>query len=560
MNHIPPPPAAAPTSLVINPITGAWEPFVAPIVEDDPVPIVPDETDVPGFTLEELNHAQEIGARHDFQLYVIVMHRELKGSEFDMRTLHLDIIDFLNAAYRGEFLNGYTNIPPRHGKTYLFCLWISFCYGQHADCKFLYATATAELAEESSVAVQEMMNTPLYKRLFKTRINPKAAARDRFSTTKGGQMISRGTQGQFTGFGAGQKRAGFSGGLIFDDLHKPGESASDAAMNAVRVFFTQVFWSRRNNSDRVPCIGIGQRVAPKDIFGMIDPKDGSKGLVGVKWKPLIIAARNPAGKAIYPETYSTQQLDDLEESQPWLYWTQYMQAPYNLSGTIFKTDMMPVIDVRPTGTRMVCRGWDLAARELRQGKTEPDFTASVLLVYYPESQIYVIEDAFQFQKSVEVVRDMILNTAHRDGLDVKIRIPQDPAQAGLSQATDLVKMLNGYKVNTARMAGDKVVNAEPVAAQMNRGLIAVLSRYAELVRAQLQPFPDGAHDDMVDALSAAYHELAIPDEDEASRRQAAANLAKIAQHDFGPGLERQRKDGSVDEPKVGYLPNEASIG
>jgi predicted phage terminase large subunit-like protein len=327
----------------------------------------------------------------------------------------------------------------------------------------------------------------------------------------------------------------------------------------VKVFFTQVFWSRRNNASRVPCIGIGQRVAPKDIFGMLDPKDGTKGLVGVKWTPLIIAARNAAGKAIYPETFSTEQLNELEASQPWLYWTQYMQAPYNLSGTIFKTDMMPVIDVRPVGPRIACRGWDLAARELRQGKTEPDFTASVMLVYYIQPQLYVIEDAFQFQKGVEVVRQKILNSAHADGHDVKIRIPQDPAQAGLSQATDMVKMLNGYKVNTARMAGDKVVNAEPVAAQLNVGLIAVLSRYADFVKAQLQPFPDGAHDDFVDALSAAYHELAIPDEDEASRRQAAANMEKMAGFEFGAGLARTRKDGQTDEPQVGYLPDETDV-
>lgn len=517
-------------------------------------------------TLEELAIAEEMLARENFQIFVQVIHRSLTGEEFDLEELHRDIIAFLDATFDGKILNGYINIPPRHGKSYLIAMWIAYAFGRYPDCKFIYATYGAELAETTSILVQRILNDETFMRLFPTcRIDTKkGAAREKFMTTAAGEFLARGIEGTIVGHGAGLRgqrgRTRFTGALIFDDLHKPGESASAAQKQAVRKFFTDSFTTRRNNA-RVPMIGIGQRVDLDDIFGSIDPRDelgqpigdGTTGLSGKKWTALIIPVLKTDGTTIYPDIFSVQDAEEKKHSSPWTFETQYMQRPYSIEGAMFKVDMIPCIHVRPEGPKMQVRGWDLAARTLQAGKTEPDYTAHVKLVYYYESQQYVIEAGGKFRAKTDEVRAAMKATALKDGYDVKIRGAREPGQAGIAQAEDLTKLLNGYRVNFEQDSKDKVVRAEPLAAQVNVGLVSVLGPHLHaFVCEELRPFPNARHDDFVDACAYAYAEIAIPDEDEASRRRSVAAIMKLgAKYEIGEGLARTSVEPSVARP-AGY--------
>jgi predicted phage terminase large subunit-like protein len=520
----------------------------------------------------EQKHAvqEELAQGGHFPSFVLVMHRALRaGAEFKLKDLHLAIFEFLEECYAGRVLDGYINIPPRHGKTYLICLWIAFCYAMRSDCRFIYATYGAELAEASSMLIQQIMQHEKYKALFKTRIDPKAAAREKFQTTKAGIFLARGITGTVTGYGAGliDDIERFSGALIFDDLHKPGEAASEAQKKEVATFMTDVFMSRRNNSTNVPMIGIGQRVAVDDVFGLLDPRDendvplgnGHTGLTGAQWTRLLIPVIGKDGKPIFPEVMSETMLANMKVAKPWLYDTQYMQRPYSTSGTMFKVDLMPILHTRPDGPFLAVRAWDLASRKLRPGQTEPDWTAYVKLVYYFKHKLFVIEDAGQFRDTPEVVRARMLNTAHLDGLEVLIRGAQDPGQAGVDQVTTLIKMLVGYKANFPTNTGDKVTRADPLSTQFNVGLVACLAPYAEFVRKELRGFPFAKHDDFVDALAYAFAEIAIPDEETASARAAAAALMAAARFNYGEGMERETKEQYVEQLKPGYFPEEGAV-
>ena len=74
-------------------------------------------------------------------------------------------------------------------------------------------------------------------------------------------------------------------------------------------------------------------------------------------------------------------------------------------------------------------------------------------------------------------RDALLrNTASRDGKGTRISLPQDPGQAGKTQALHLTRMLAGYSVHTSPESGDKETRAEPFAAQVNVGNVLMLRR------------------------------------------------------------------------------------
>jgi predicted phage terminase large subunit-like protein len=518
----------------------------------DPILMDFEGVDQARLTPDELEHGLILASRELFRVFARIMHEHLfAGVPWDEQPLHQEIFDFLERAFTEPGFGGIINIAPRSGKTQLVCSWIAWCFGKMPDSEFIYTTFSNDLSETNAMLVRQIMTTELYMKIFpKTRIDRNVNAREKFHTTARGKMLARGIEGTITGYGAGRYVMGdkyvFKGCAIADDLHKPGEAASDTQLGAVKRFYTDVFSNRINDKKKTPLIIIGQRVAVKDITGLLMGEDGSKSISSRKFEKLAIKSM-VNNESAWEGRWPIAQLRIEQEVNPWTFATQSQQQPYNERGATFRVDRMPVITVRPAGLRIACRSWDLAARKLKLGKTEPDFTAKVMLVYYPDARLYVIEDAQMYRDTAENVRKDIRNTAHRDGLDPFIWIPQDPAQAGVAQVEDLTAMLTGYKVKSGQATTDKALAADPFAAQFNVGLVACLAPYAELVRNQLLPFPDGAHDDLVDALSGAFRVLAIPDEDERARREAVANIIQMGQYTFDENLNRTR----VDEPETG---------
>jgi predicted phage terminase large subunit-like protein len=123
----------------------------------------------------------------------------------------------------------------------------------------------------------------------------------------------------------------------------------------------------------------------------------------------------------------------------------------------------------------------------------------------------VVLDVARFRGGPEDVQAGIINTAALDGRGVRIRLPQDPGQAGVAQVLDLTKRLAGYTVASERPTGPKETRAAPFASQVNVGNVAMVraSWNAAFVD-ELRGFPSARHDDQVDAASDAFAELIAP--------------------------------------------------
>jgi predicted phage terminase large subunit-like protein len=106
-------------------------------------------------------------------------------------------------------------------------------------------------------------------------------------------------------------------------------------------------------------------------------------------------------------------------------------------------------------------------------------------------------------------RDRIIRqTAVLDGVRVRIRLPQDPGQAGKSQKIHLMRLLQGYSVTVVPVTGDKVVRSEPFAAAVAGGMVRIVrGEWTSSVMEQWRQFPVGKHDDAIDAAADAYTEL-----------------------------------------------------
>ncbi len=66
-------------------------------------------------------------------------------------------------------------------------------------------------------------------------------------------------------------------------------------------------------------------------------------------------------------------------------------------------------------------------------------------------------------------------------------------------------MLQGYNVKTVKATQDKVTRTLPASSQAEAGNIKILQApWNEDFFRELENFPEGAHDDIVDALSGAF--------------------------------------------------------
>jgi len=182
------------------------------------------------------------------------------------------------------------------------------------------------------------------------------------------------------------------------------------------------------------------------------------------------------------------------------------------SGLYFNRAQVQVVDIVPGRLVHVVRAWDLAATPPTSQNPSPDATAGVKMGRLEDGRIIVL-DAVHGRWAANDVRTRVRATAAADRDEfpaTRIRLPQDPGQAGKEQAQSYVAMLAGFSVKIERVTGDKVSRSEPFASQWQAGNVLVKrGPWNEAYFAELEAFPDpSSHDDQVDASSDAFTGLA----------------------------------------------------
>lgn len=407
---------------------------------------------------------------------------------------HKLICDKLEAVMRGEVKRLIINVPPRYSKTELVKLFVAYALGHFPDSEFIYTSYSGRLAAASSFDVRNMLGEPEYRAMFpQTVLREDSAARDEWRTTAGGMMYAVGSGGTITGYGAGKHRPGFGGAILIDDPHKADEARSDVMRGNVIDWYKDTLQSRTNSPD-TPIIYIGQRLHESDLAGWL-----LAGGSGEAWDSLILPAIQEDGTALWPEKHSIEELRRMEQSMPYTFAGQYQQRPAPAEGGLFKPDRIEVIDAVPVLPIHWVRAWDLAS--VSDGG---DWTAGAKLGRLPDGR-FIIADMVRVQEGPDQRDATMLNTAKRDGLGVRIDIPQDPGQAGKTQVAYLTRQFIGHRVVSSPESGDKVTRAEPLAAQINVGnVLMARASWNDALINEMRMFPNGKNDDQVDALSRAF--------------------------------------------------------
>lgn len=194
------------------------------------------------------------------------------------------------------------------------------------------------------------------------------------------------------------------------------------------------------------------------------------------------------------------------------------------AGLYFKAEQTRIVKSVPENLVAVVRAWDLAATEINLGNKDPDRTAGVLMGRMANGQ-YIVLDVRRVAFNAASVRKLVRSTAETDKAEYNCRrilFEQDPGQAGKEQAQSYVKELAGFSVKSRPVSGNKIIRAEPFAAQWQQGNVLLLEgSWNDAFLDELTGFPDARHDDQVDAASDAFSAIAY------------ARTRNIGRGDFG---------------------------
>ncbi|CAK0767394.1 Terminase [Gammaproteobacteria bacterium] len=173
------------------------------------------------------------------------------------------------------------------------------------------------------------------------------------------------------------------------------------------------------------------------------------------------------------------------------------------AGLYFRREWCEIVDVAPADLDVV-RYWDLASTE-KTDSNDPDWTIGVKMGRHRTTGLYYVLHVVRLRANPAATETAWKNTASSDGPGVRIGFPQDPGQAGKSQAAYIVKQLSGYTVTTRPEGGSKIVRFGPFSAQAQAGNIKILrGAWNEDYFASMEGFPDATHDDDADGSSGAF--------------------------------------------------------
>lgn len=430
------------------------------------------------------------------------MYKARKGARWEMAPHHHAINAALLRVYAGRSKRLIINIPPRYSKTEMAINFIAWGIGQFPDSEWIYTSYSSRLSAKSSHDARSIVQHPEYRELFPhVKLRDDSAAKDEWMTTADGRVYAVGAGGTITGYGAGKMRQGFGGAIIIDDILKADDAHSDTMRGNANDWFSETLESRTNHPE-TPIIVIAQRLHERDLCGYL-----LAGGNGETWDHLCLPAIRHDGAPLWPFKHSIEHLRRMEAANPYVFAGQYLQRPAPPDGGEIKPDKMGVIEAIPAGTTFA-RGWDLAGTA-----GGGDQTVGVKIGRMPDGR-FLVADVIAARMDPEDVRATVANTATADGRDCFISLPQDPGQAGKMQARDFAAMLAGYDLEATPESGDKVTRARPFAAQVNVGNVLMLrAPWNDSYKAELRMFPNGAHDDQVDASSRAFNAIALRETD-----------------------------------------------
>lgn len=432
---------------------------------------------------------------------------DVSQSRYSVGPLHRALGNAANRISKGQVKRLIINVPPRHGKTELMSkIFPAHFVGQDAYRSVIVATYNDTFAEEFGKAVRTNMQSNAFAQIFPDcRLAKGSASSDRLQTEEGGQLSFVGINGTLTGRGGDL--------LIVDDPLKGSEEARSAATREKLWKWFNADLMSRFMTDEGVILLIQTRWHDDDLVGRLtDPanphyNEEEAALWDIINIPAIAEADDPLGRtvgeALWPARFGIEYLKSARRRDPVMFSALYQQRPSPEDGDFFTSDMIEEYirhQLPPAEELRYYISVDMAvAQKQRNDK-------SVILVSAVDAydNIYLIEcewgrlDTLQaVDKLIELIKKYKPMTVYGEKDHIFKSI-----------GPFLYKRMRDERLFTTTLEElpthiDKLKKAQPIKARMQMKTVKFPKNaiwYGD-ARRELLKFPNGTHDDFVDALA-----------------------------------------------------------
>jgi predicted phage terminase large subunit-like protein len=438
---------------------------------------------------------------------------------------HIDaIIEHLEAVTNGQIRNLLINVPPRHMKSLLVSVfWPAWEWIRWPERRWLYSSYAASLTIRDSIKCRRLIESPWYQARWGDgfSLTSDQNTKGRFDNDRSGYRLATSVGGAVTGEGGDR--------IVCDDPHNVQEAESDSVRKNTTDWFDVVMSTRVNDPKTAARVVVMQRCHQQDLSGHLLQQGGWDHLcLPAEYESPrratsigFVDARENHGELLWPERFGPQEIESLKRSLgSYAAAGQLQQRPSPLEGGLLKRAWwrfwqpiganLPPVEVRlPDGTQQaiaavgvarldeLIQSWDCAFKNLDTsdyvvgqvwGRVGPNF----LLL----DQVRARMDCPATVKAIRLLTAKWPYTL--------AKLIEDKAN-GSAVIQMLANEIPGLLPITPE--GGKVARAAAVSPLIEAGNAYLPHpQYAPWVSDLIEEcaaFPNGAHDDQVDAMTQA---------------------------------------------------------
>lgn len=405
------------------------------------------------------------------------------------------VIDRLQQFADGQIKKLMVFAPPRSGKSELVSVHFpAYLLERNAKDRIIIGTYNQTLANKLSRKVRALTRTRI-------ELDPDRKAMEEWDTKEGGGCRAVGVGAGVTGIGANY--------IIIDDAIRSRKDASSITIrNATYDWYTDDIFTRREPNGGI-CI-MNTRWHEDDLPGRILVNETDWSVVSL---PALAEDDDPLGRqpgeALNPERYDREALLQIKAVMGRSFYALYQQRPQEQEGEYFRASWFQRLDrlpeIKENERFEFVRFWDKA------GTLDGDYTVGVLMAKNRATGYYYVVDVVRGQWLPHTRDAMILKTAQKDQElygSVHIFHEEEPGSSGKDAARQTNQLLSGYPVKAIRSTGNKMLRAEPYQSQVEAlNVFIIKGAWNSDFIDEHATFPEGKHDDIVDAASGAFKQL-----------------------------------------------------
>ena len=432
---------------------------------------------------------KETEIRNDFMSFVKHVWPDfIEGSH------HKQVAKKFNDIANGKTKRVIINMAPRHTKSefasYLLPAWM---VGRNPKLKIIQSTNTTELSVRFGRKAKQLMDSPEYKEVFKTRLNPDSQAAGKWETEQGGEYYAAGVGSAITGRGADL--------LIIDDPHTEQDAMNAQALDRTYEWYTSGPRQRLQPGGTI--IIVMTRWNEKDLAGRL--LKAQKETKADQWELIEFPAILPNKKPLWPEYWNIKDLESVKASIPLSKWNaQYMQNPTGEEGALIKREWWKDWEKDLPPLQHVIQSYDTAFMKKQTADYSAITTWGVFTPTEDSGQCLILLDAIKDRYEFPELRRVALE---QYGYWNPETVIVEAKASGLPLTYELRKMgipVINFSPGGRRSGQDKVSRVHACAPMFESGLVWRPDfQWAEEMVEECASFPFGDNDDLVDSMSQA---------------------------------------------------------